>query len=134
MLQLLLLGVLGLLVIFVIRQVQVLGRGGIDIRTRRTGRLCALVLVGVLLGVGVHSDYARKREGGRETFLAGQAHRFDNFISKPHGLVPMIVTSVLLTGAAVGAYELIAWALYLAIKPARKKSAGERDLSAEVPR
>ena len=124
MLQLLLLGVLGLLVVFVIRQIRVLGRGGIDVRTRRTGRLCALVLIGVLLGVGVHSTEARRREGGREAFLAEQARRFDSFVSRPHGLVPMIVTSVLLTGAAAGVYELLAWVMYLAIRPAKKE--GER--------
>jgi hypothetical protein len=37
--------------------------------------------------------------------------------------VPEVLGGVVFAGAAVGAYELIAWVFYLMIKPAKKEGA-----------
>ena len=108
-----------LLVVFVVRQARVVGRT----HSRRTGRLVAAVCIGIALGIGAHFTEARKRTDGKEVFLEAQAHRFDRFISKPHDLVPEVLGGVVFVAGAVGAYELIAWAFYLVIKPAKKQGA-----------
>src|ERR1700687_2807344 len=108
MLQIVLLVLLSFLVVFVSRQIWLIGRGGIDIRSRRTGRLLAAVLLGSAFGVAAHLDYASKRSSGRQVFLERQAQRFDRYISKPHTFD--VIGGILFIGAAVGAYELIAWA------------------------
>lgn len=115
--------VLVLLVVFVVRQARLVGRSVIANQSRRAGRLVAVFCIGMTLGVGAYFTEERKRTGGKEIFLDAQAKRFDRFISKPHHLVPEVLTGVLFAGASVGAYELIAWAFYLMIKPAKKEGA-----------
>jgi hypothetical protein len=115
--------VLVLLLVFVVRQARLVGRSAIANHSRRTGRLVAVVCIGMALGVGAYFTDARKRTGGKEVFMEAQAHRFDRFISKPHDLVPEVLTGVVFAGTAVGAYELIAWVFYRMIKPAKKEGA-----------
>jgi hypothetical protein len=115
--------VLVLLVVFVGRQARLVARSAIATHPRRTGRLVAVACIGMALGVGAYFTDARKRTGGKEAFMEAQAHRFDRFVSKPHDLVPEVLSGTVFAGSAVGAYELIAWALYLVIKPAKKEGA-----------
>lgn len=119
MLSLLLFGVLGLLVIFVARQARLVVRADADSYSRRAGRLAAAVLLGIALGLGLHSDTAAKRAGGREAFLRSQAVRFDRFIDKPHSLVPAFIAGALVGVAAAGVYELMAWGFYRVIRPTK---------------
>jgi hypothetical protein len=85
---LLLLGVLAFLVIVVARQVRLIVQADVDLHSQRAGRLVAAVLLGIVVGLGLHYDYVIKRAGGREAFLRSQGSRFDRFIAKPHSLVP----------------------------------------------
>ena len=120
MLQLLLFGVLGLLVVFVARQARLVVRADPDNYSRRAGRLAAAVLLGVGLGLGMHADTDAKRAGGREAFLQSQAARFDRFIGKPHSLVPAFIAGALVGVTAAGVYELVSWCLYRVIRPTNK--------------
>ena len=113
--------VLVFLVVFVVRQARLVGRSAIANHSRRTGRLVAVVCIGMALGAGVYFTEAKRRTDGREAFLEAEADRFDRFISKPHHLVPEVLSGVLFAGAAVGAYELTAWLFYLMIKPVKKE-------------
>ena len=124
MLQFVLLAVLLALVVFVARQVQLVGRTVVANHARRTGRLIAVCVLGAVLGVAFYVDHARGRAGGREAFLETQTRRFDGFISRPHDLVPEVLTGIVLCGVAVGAYELVAWVVYLMMKPAKKNGSG----------
>jgi hypothetical protein len=123
MLQLFLFGVLSLLVVFVARQALMVVRADPDIYSRRAGRLAAAVLLGIALGLGMHSDTAARRAGGREAFLQSQAARFDRFIDKPHSLVPAFIAGALVGIAAAGVYELMAWGFYRVVRPAKKEGA-----------
>lgn len=123
MLYLLLLGVLGLLVIFVARQLRLLARADVGSYSRRVGRLAAMVLLGAALGLGLHYEHAGQRAAGSEAFLRAQASRFERLYSKPDSLVVSFIGGVLLAGIAAGAYELIAWGVYLVIRPRRKSGA-----------
>ena len=123
MLQLVLLGVLVVLVVFVVRQIQLVGRSVVANHARRTGRLVAVCLLGTVCGIAFYVDHARGRADGRAAFLEMQTRRFDGFISKPHDLVPEVLTGIVLCGAAVGAYELVAWVVYLMLRPAKKEGA-----------
>ncbi len=123
MLQLLLFGVLGLLVIFVARQARMLVRADVDNYSRRAGRVAAAVLLGTALGLAMHYDSAAKRAAGREAFLRAQAARFDRFIDKPHSLVPAFVAGALVGVTAAGVYELMAWCVYRVVRPTKKESA-----------
>jgi hypothetical protein len=119
-LQLLLFGVLGLLVVFVARQARLVVRADPDNYSRRAGRLAAAVLLGIALGLGLHADTAAKRAAGREAFLQSQAARFDRFIDRPHSLVPAFIAGALVGVTAAGVYELVAWCMYRMIRPANK--------------
>ena len=123
MIQILLFVVLGALVVFVVRETRLLVRGGVDIRSRRTGRVLSVALLGSVLGVGVRLDYQRMRTGGREAFLAWQAHRFDAFISRQHSLPGDVLFAVVFVGVIVGAYEFVAWLFSLVLRPAKKNGA-----------
>ena len=119
MLQLLLFGVLGFLVIFVARQARMLVRADVDTYSRRAGRLAAAVLLGTALGLVMHYDSAAERASGRETFLKSQAARFDRYIDKPHSLVPAFIAGALIGVTAAGVYELMAWCVYRVVRPAK---------------
>ena len=126
MLQIVWLGalvVLVLLLVFVVRQARLVGRSAVANHSRKTGRLLAVVCIGMAVGVGAYFGEAKKRTGGKEAFLAAEAQRFDRYISKPHNLVPEVLTGLVFACAGVGAYELLAWVFYLVIRPAKKEGA-----------
>jgi high-affinity Fe2+/Pb2+ permease len=98
-------------------------RDSVHAHPRRTGRIIAAILLGVILGVAMHYDYAHKRAGGRQAFLESQELRFDSFIAKPHAIAGEMTIGVLFVLAVAGTYEMAAWGLYLAIRGAGKRGA-----------
>ena len=114
MIQIVLLVLLVCAVVFVINQARVVAQKRSAQRSEGiprpvSGRLIAVLLLGIALGVGVHSDYAAERLKGKDGFLRAQAQRYDSFISKEHSLVMSLFLGVATVTAAVGIYELIAW-------------------------
>ncbi len=115
--------VLGALVVFVIRQARVVTSGWGGVHARRSARVLTAILLGSVVGLGMHLITVREREGGRQAFLDSQSRRFDSFISKQHSVVPGVLAGVLVVGATATAYEFVAWAISLAIGSAKKKGA-----------
>jgi hypothetical protein len=76
-------------------------------RSSGTGRVLAVLFLGVLRGVYTHFDQMRWLGRGRDAFLADQGHKFDR-IASYHSAPAMLVAGIILVAVAVGLYELIA--------------------------
>jgi hypothetical protein len=74
----------------------------------RTGRVLAVLFLGVLFGVYKHFMQVRWATLGREAFLADQSRQFDKGMMPPHGELVTMVAGVILAAVAVGLYELLA--------------------------
>jgi hypothetical protein len=72
-----------------------------------TGRVLAVLFLGVFSGVYLHSKEIRWLERGRDAFLAEQGHRFDRIVGF-HSSAGMLVAGILMAAVAAGLYELIA--------------------------
>jgi hypothetical protein len=73
-----------------------------------TGRVLAVLFLGVLFGVYKHAMQVRWAMRGREAFLADQSQQFDKGMMPPHGQLVSMVAGVILAAVAFGLYELIA--------------------------
>jgi hypothetical protein len=83
-------------------------------RARIAARLIALVLTGALLS-GVYAFIvASHGRLGKEAYLRSEAHSFDRYYAHPDAAfrVRMLVAGILLSGAIVGLYELLAFGSY----------------------
>ncbi len=72
-----------------------------------TGRVLAVLFLGVLRGVYTHFDQMKWLGRGRDAFLADQGHKFDR-IAGYHSAATMLLAGVILVAVAAGLYELIA--------------------------
>jgi hypothetical protein len=72
-----------------------------------TGRVLAILFLGVLRGVYTHFDQMRWLGRGRDAFLADQGHKFDR-IAAYHSAPAMLVAGIILAVVTFGLYELIA--------------------------
>lgn len=72
-----------------------------------TGRVLAVLFLGILRGVYIHFDQMRWLGRGREAFLADQGSRFDK-IAGYHSTPAMLVAGIILAVATLGLYELVA--------------------------
>jgi hypothetical protein len=117
-----LLAFLAFLVVFVARQARVVLRNGIGLEARRSGRVFAAVLLGLVVGGVSLLSLSSDRTKGRVAYLEREAYRFDTFVSKPHSIPAAVIAGVLTTGMAVGAYELLAWGMALAIGSTKRST------------
>ena len=87
--------------------------------TRITSRILAAFVLGIALCIVSHHMDVNRSEMGRSSFLTWQSERFDKFYANPHGpLAPgPLFSGLLLVGAFLGAYELLAFGIYIIIKP-----------------
>jgi len=81
-----------------------------------TGRVLAVLFLGVLWGVYLHFRQMRWLGLGREAFLADQGHRFDKFASY-HSAPAMLAAGIILVAVAAGLYELIAAGITKVVPP-----------------
>jgi hypothetical protein len=72
-------------------------------------KIIAALLLGILLGGAAHHSYVTQGQLGREDFLAKEGVRFDKFYAKPHSISVVMLASVIMTGFAFGAYEVVAF-------------------------
>ena len=85
-------------------------------KTSGTGRVLAVLFLGVLRGVYSHFMEIRWLGRGREAFLADQGARFDKFAAF-HSAPSMLVAGVILAAIAVGVYELVAAGITKVVPP-----------------
>jgi hypothetical protein len=85
-------------------------------KTSGTGRVLAILFLGVLRGVYTHFNQMRWLGRGREAYLADQAQRFDKFAAY-HSAPVMLVAGVILAAGTFGLYELIAAGITRIVPP-----------------
>ena len=83
-----------------------------------TGRVLAVVFLGVLRGLYTHFDQMKWVSRGRDVFLADQGHRFDR-IAAYHSAPTMLVAGVILVAVAAALYEVIAAGITSILPPRR---------------
>jgi hypothetical protein len=76
-------------------------------KTSGTGRVLAVLFIGVIGGVYVHFRQMRWLARGRDAYLTAQSHWFDN-VTNYHSSVMMMVAGIILAVLAYGLYEVIA--------------------------
>jgi len=81
-----------------------------------TGRVLAVLFLGMLFGAYKHYDQMRWIGRGREAFVASQNHRFD-ISMQYHSATSMLVAGILLSALAFGVYELIAVGIARVLPP-----------------
>jgi hypothetical protein len=81
-----------------------------------TGKLLAIVLLGVLFGLFKHFQQTKWLGRGREAFLVDQSGQFDRIV-KYHSAGATLIAGIILVAAAVALYELTAWGLTKVIPP-----------------
>jgi hypothetical protein len=81
-------------------------------KSERTARLMAVVLIGISFGLHVHHDHAKWRQLGREAFLASEASRFDRVMLTPHPPIVAIIASCTTALFSFGVFELLAAGLW----------------------
>jgi hypothetical protein len=82
----------------------------------KTGRVLAILFLGVLFGLYRHYQQMRALGLGRDGFLAEQGHYFDK-ISQYHSMATMLIAGVIVAAVTFGLYEVIAAAATKAIPP-----------------
>ena len=82
----------------------------------KTGRVLAVVFLGLMFGLYRHFDQMKWLGRGRDAFLTEQSHRFDKFVQY-HSTATMLVACVILAAIVFGLYELIAAGITKALPP-----------------
>ena len=87
--------------------------------TRIASRISAAVILGMALHVFDNYTNIKFNEMGKSAFLTSQSDRFDKFYANPPSpLAPgRLFSGLLLAGAFLGAYEVLAFGIYTVIKP-----------------
>ena len=86
-------------------------------KTSGTGRVLAVLFIGIIGGIYLHFLRSRWIAEGRVEFLADQGKRFDSIVT--HNSTPiMLVVGVILAALGYGVYELIAAGFTRIIPPA----------------
>ena len=83
------------------------------------GRMCAAILVGVLLGGYIHSDYVRWGSRGRDLFMAHQVQRFDHYMAVPQPIATTLLSSIIVTVGALAIYEAVAFVFSMILNGSR---------------
>ena len=122
-----LLAFLAFLVVFVARQARVVLRNrverkDINIDARRSGRIFAAVLLGVAMGAVTLLSVSRDRSKGRDAYIQRSTERFDRLVSKPQSGLGAVIGGVFTTGVVIGAYELLAFGMTLAIGSTKRST------------
>ena len=81
------------------------------------GHLGAILIVGLLLGVGDIAIHATRHAMGKAAFLASQASQFDHMYSTPYGILKSAAFGVVIAAVILGAYEVIALGLLSVLRP-----------------
>jgi hypothetical protein len=68
------------------------------------------------LGLGFHFQIERRRQAGRDAFIAEQEKRWDRVYSRPHHLAIEIAVCIFAASLLGGVYELLAAGTYPLIK------------------
>src|ERR1035441_9334288 len=80
---------------------------GESMKSSGTGKVLAVLFLGVLRGVYSHFNQMQWLGRGRDAYLADQGRRFDNFAAV-HSAPAMFIAGIILVAISVGLYELIA--------------------------
>jgi hypothetical protein len=89
---------------------------GDSMKQSGTGKLLAIVLLGIVFGVIRHFEQMRWLQRGREAYLADQNIHFDKIVQY-HSTVNTLIAGVILVAIGVALYELTAWGLTKVIPP-----------------
>ncbi|HXE07946.1 MAG TPA: hypothetical protein VN612_08625 [Acidobacteriaceae bacterium] len=76
-------------------------------KTSGTGRVLAILFIGVIGGIYLHFRQMRWLGRGRDAYLAAESQWFDN-VSRYHSSMTMIIAGIILAVLAYGVYEIIA--------------------------
>jgi hypothetical protein len=76
-------------------------------RRTKTDRILAMLFLGVLTGVYLNVRAVRWIEIGRDAYMAVQSEHYQRLLNY-HSLLLMMIWGVVLVGAAVGLYEMLA--------------------------
>ena len=82
-------------------------------------KMCAAVLMGVLLGGYIHSDYVRWGSRGREVFMVHQVQRFDHYMAVPQPIAITLLSSIIATVGALAIYEAVAFVFSMILNGSR---------------
>ena len=80
-----------------------------------TGRVLAVLFLGMLFGAYKHAMQLRWAARGREAFLADQSAQFQKGMMPPHGELETMVAGVILAVIVYGLYELVAAGITMAL-------------------
>ena len=80
-------------------------------KPRTIGKLCAALILGILLSLLVQHDYTRRAQIPREDYLAKQAARYDRQIARPTPFAFTFIFSLVLAGVVFGTYELVGFGI-----------------------
>ena len=123
-----LLAFLAFLVVFVARQARAVLRNRVERRdtnmdARRSGRIFAAVVIGVAMGAVTLLSVSHDRSKGRDAYIQRHTERFDRLVSKPQSGLGSVIGGVFTTGVIIGAYELLAFGMTLAIGSTKRNAA-----------
>ena len=85
-----------------------------DLNLKILAKVLSVAVIGIVFAFGEHHMATSRGEMTKEDFQASQGQRYDKFYAKPRA--PFFMIAILMTGAAVGVYELLAFGIYSAIK------------------
>jgi hypothetical protein len=87
-------------------------------KTSGTGRVLAVLFIGIIGGIYLHFRQSRWIAEGRVAFLADQGKRFDSIMTHNAATPIMLVVGVILAALGYGVYELVAAGFTRVIPPA----------------
>jgi hypothetical protein len=89
---------------------------GESMKSSGTGRVLAILFLGIMRGLYSHFSQMRWLGRGREAFLADQGSRFDKFAAY-HPTGTMLIAGIILVAVAAGLYELVAAGITKVVPP-----------------
>jgi hypothetical protein len=100
-----------------------LGNQQPNMKAKLFSRTIAVILLGAVLGFGLHRQTETFRLAGREAFMAEKARRWDQGYARPPSLTAELLVCISTAALAAGAYEIIAAALSRALwRPESKET------------
>ena len=89
---------------------------GESMKSSGTGRVLAVLFLGIMRGLYSHFTEMRWLGRGREAFLADQGARFDK-LAAYHPTGTMLIAGIILVALAAGLYELVAAGITKVVPP-----------------
>ena len=86
----------------------------------KTGRMLAVLFLGMIFGIYRHFDQMRWLGRGREAYLLEQSHRFDRMVQY-HTAPSMLIAGLIIAGVVFGLYELIAAGITRVLPPSTEE-------------